>query len=470
MPTFGDKGVVNLLEGLPWPVKPSQFDSTSPTVVYKNIVIVGNAVGDRLMFKNDPPGEVRAYDARTGKRLWSFHTIPRHGEYGSETWKNAANEYTGHSNVWAPMTLDAERGLIYLPVSTPSNDFYGGRRLGSGLFADSIVCLDAQTGERRWHFQLVHHGLWDYDPPAAPNLVSITVDGKHIDAVVQLTKQGYAYVFDRVTGKPVWPIEEKPVPSSDVPGEETWPTQPVPSRPAAYAQQGVTLDDAFDLTPALKEEALAQLKQYRLGPLFTPPSFRGTMMLPGIIGGANWGAGAFDPETGTLYVKTTNMAAVALLHAPDKTSTNPRAAEVDGDYVREGRTNATFHGGIPLLKPPYGFMTAIDLNKGEILWHLPFGDDAELRRHPALKGVTLPEKLGASGTAGTIVTKGGLIFAGGGDTAFHALDKHTGSDLWSYPVGKRIGGTPMTYLLNGHQYVVVAVGSGEDASLIAFTQ
>jgi quinoprotein glucose dehydrogenase len=349
---FGSGGSISLLEGLRWPVKPSQYDSTSPPVIYKDIVIVGNAVGDRLMFRNDPPGDVRAYDARTGKQLWSFHTVPWKNEPGSETWKGNSNEFTGHSNVWAPMTLDERRGLVYLPVSTPSNDFFGGRRLGSGLFADSLVCLDATTGERKWHFQFIHHGLWDYDSPSPPNLVSITVNGRHIDAVVQLTKQGFAFVFDRVTGSPVWPIVERAVPQTDVPGEETWLTQPFPTKPAPFAQQGVTLDDAFDLTPGLHAEAEAQLREYRLGGLFTPPSFDGTVMLPGIIGGANWGGGAFDAETGMLYVKTTNMAAIALLHRPDHTSANPRSAEADGDYVREGRTNATFHDGIPLLNHP----------------------------------------------------------------------------------------------------------------------
>ncbi|WP_255550884.1 pyrroloquinoline quinone-dependent dehydrogenase [Granulicella sp. dw_53] len=468
--TFGENGSINLLEGLRWSVNPNHFDSSSPPVVYKNIVIVGNAVGDRLMFRRDPPGDVRAYDATTGKQIWCFHTIPWHGEFGSKTWKDGANEFTGHANVWAPMTLDVERGLIYLPVSTPSNDFFGGRRLGSGLFADSLVCLDARTGKRRWHFQLVHHGLWDYDAPSPPNLVTITVNGRRIDAVVQLTKQGFAFVFDRVTGRPVWPIRERPVPPSDVPGEEAWLTQPMPTKPQAFSEQGVNLKDAFDLSPYLKAEAVAQLEKYRLGNLYTPPSFRGTMMLPGIIGGANWGGGAFDPETGRLYIKTTNMAAVALLHPPDRSSTNPRAAETDGDYVREGRTNATFHDGIPLLKPPYGYLTALDLNRGEIVWHLPFGDDLTLRNHPALKGINLPSKLGASGTAGAIVTKGGLIFVGGGDTVFHAINKSTGEDIWTHSVGRRIGGTPMTYISQKRQYVVVAVGAGEHASLMAFSR
>ena len=367
------------------------------------------------------------------------------------------------------MTLDERRGLLYMPVSTPSNDFYGGRRPGKNLFADSIVCLNAATGERKWHYQLVHHGLWDYDMPSPPSLVSITVDGKHIDAVVQLTKQGYAFVFDRVTGAPVWPIEEKPVPASDVKGEHAWPTQPVPSKPPAFSPQGVSLDDAFDATPELRLEAQAEMKKYRLGPLFTLPTFQGTIMSPGLIGGANWGGAAIDAETGMMYVKTTNLAAIARLSKPDTSTTNPHASETDGDYVREGQTNAVFHDGLPLLKPPFGHLTAIDLNRGEILWHVPFGDDARLRAHPALKGITLPKKLGAAGVQGAIVTKSGLIFVGGGDTALHAVDAKTGDDLWTFPFARRTGGTPMTYSFNGKQYVVIAVGNGPDAVLYGFT-
>ena len=465
---FGDNGTVNLLQGLAWPVDPKQYTNTSPAVIYRDLIIVGNGVADRISYKKDPPGDVRAFHARTGKLVWTFHTVPRKGEYGSDTWEDGSNEFTGHTNVWAPMTLDEKRGLLYMPVSTPSNDFYGGRRPGKNLFADSLVCLDAATGQRKWHYQLVHHGLWDYDMPSPPSLASINVNGKQIDAVVQLTKQGFAFVFDRVTGAPVWPIEEKAVPASDIKGERAWPTQPVPAKPPAISPQGVSLEDAFDATPELKAEAQAEMKKYRLGPLFTPPTFQGTIMSPGLIGGANWGGAAIDSETGMLYVKTTNLAAIARLSKPDTSSANPHASETDGDYVREGQTNAVFHDGLPLLKPPYGHLTAIDLNRGEIAWHVPFGDDARLRAHPALKGVALPEKLGAAGVQGAIVTKAGLIFVGGGDTALHAVDVKNGADLWSYPFAHRTGGTPMTYSFNGKQYVVIAVGSGPDSVLYAF--
>jgi quinoprotein glucose dehydrogenase len=461
--SFGDNGVIALNTGLRWEVDPRQYTNTSPPVVYKDLVIVGNGVADRLVFKKDPPGDVRAFQARTGKLVWTFHTVPWPGEFGADTWGDGSAAFTGHTNVWAPMSLDEARGLLYLPVSTPSNDFYGGRRPGANLFADSIVCLDANTGQRKWHHQLVHHGLWDYDMPSSPNLVTINVNGSKIDAVVQLTKMGFVYVFDRVTGKPVWPIEERAVPSSDVPGENASSTQPFPTRPPPISPQGVGLEDAFDLTPELKAEAQAELKNYRLGPLFTPPSLQGTVMRPGIIGGANWGGGAFDPETGMLYVKTSNSANVARLV---KTGESSRS---DADYLMGAGAGGTFHNNIPLLKPPYGHLTAINLNTGEIAWQVPFGDDARLRAHPALKGVKLPAKLGVAGVQGVIVTKGGLIFAGGGDPAFHAIDKDTGEDLWTYPLTERTAGTPMTYsLVNGRQFVVIAIGSGEQAALVAF--
>jgi quinoprotein glucose dehydrogenase len=468
VPTFGDNGVVNLLQGLAWEVDPKQYTNTSPPVVYKDLIIVGNGVADRITFRKDPPGDVHAFSAKTGKLVWTFHTVPRKGEFGSDTWEDHSNEFTGHTNVWAPMTLDESRGLLYMPVSTPSNDFYGGRRPGKNLFADSIVCLNAATGERKWHYQLVHHGLWDYDMPSPPSLVTINVNGKKIDAVVQLTKQGFAFVFDRVTGVPVWPIEERPVPASDLPGEHAWPTQPFPTRPPAFSPQGVTLDDAFDLTPELRAEAQTELKKIRFGPLFTPPTFQGTIMLPGLIGGANWGGAAFDPQTTTLFIKSTNLSAIARLMKPDRSSANPHASEADGDYVREGQTNAVFHNGLPLLKPPYAHLTAINLNRGEILWQVPFGDDARLRANPALKGVKLPSKLGSPGVQGAIVTASGLLFVGGGDMALHAVDSQNGEDIWTYPFSRRTSGTPMTFSYQGKQYVVIATGSGAEATLVAF--
>ena len=465
--SFGRNGSIDLGEGLLWPINKKHYANTSPPVIFKDLVILGSGVGDRLAYKHDPPGDVRAFNARTGVTIWTFHTIAQSGEFGADTWTNGGNAFTGHVNVWPPFTIDERRGLVYLPVTTPSNDYYGGRRLGNALFADSLVCLDAATGQRKWHYQLVHHGLWDYDPPAPPNLVTITVSGRRIDAVVQLTKQGWAFVFDRVTGQPVWPIEERPVPQSDVPGEQTSPTQPFPTKPPAFTVQGVTLEDAFDLTPELKAEAQAVMSKYRLGPIYTPPSMQGTVTLPGVWGGADWGGGAFDPESGRLYVKSVVFGAIHRIQKFDAANAGARAAEVDAEYVNRGLP-AGFHGTLPLFKPPYARLTAIDLDNGSIAWSVPFGDNPALREELTRLDVKVPDKLGALGPPGGVVTKGGLIFIGGGDRAFHAVDTRNGEDLWTAPT-RETTGTPMTYLTKaGRQFVVVATGRGEDAALDAF--
>ena len=462
--TFGSKGEISLVSGLKWKVDPKQYTNTSPPIVFRNLVIVGNGVADRLAYPKDPPGDVRAFDARSGRLVWTFHTVPQAGQFGNDTWGNESWKYTGHTNVWAPMTLDERRGLVYLPVSTGSNDFYGGTRPGKNLFAESIVCLDAATGVRKWHYQIVHHGLWDYDLPSPPNIVSINTGGRTVDAVVQLTKQGLVFVFDRVTGRPIWPIEERPVPPSDMPGEQAWPTQPFPTQIPPLEDLGASEADAIDLTPELHAAALAEMKKLRLGPIYTPPSAQGTLQRPGIIGGANWGGAAFDPVSGRLFVKTSNQAHVARLGKPET-----RTGEVEADYTRQGDTSAEFNNGIPLLKGPYAHLTAIDLNRGAIAWKVPFGDLPSLRQHPALKDVKLPNRLGAPGAPGAIVTAGGLVFVGGGDAALHAVDTDTGEDVWSGPLPRRSTGTPMTYRAkNGRQYVVIAIGTRSDAELIAF--
>ena len=473
--SFGKDGAVDLTEGARWPINRKHLTNTSPPVVYKDLVILGNGVADRLTYKNDPPGDVRAYDARTGNPVWTFHTVPMQGEAYLETWQDKSWSYTGHVNVWAPMSLDEERGLLFLPVSTPSNDFYGGRRPGANVYADSLVCLDAATGKRKWHFQTVHHGLWDYDPPSPPNVITVTVNGKKVDAVAQLTKQGFIFVFDRVTGRPVWPIAERRVPPSNMPGERAAASQPFPTRPPPLSPQGVTLDDALDVTPEIKAAAQTELKKYRLGPLYTPPSFEPMIMRPGIIGGANWGGGAFDPDTGILYVRTSNSASrIQVQKPPAGPQGETRGPDVDAEYVRAGSTSADFtlpgfKDPLPLLKPPYAHLTAVDMNKGEFVWRVPYGDNAALRSHPALNDVKLPDRLGVSGNSGALVTKGGLVFVAGGDTVLRAFDKTNGREVWQAPVPGRTNGTPMTYLSRrGKQFVVVAVGGGRNATLVAF--
>ena len=479
--SFGTNGVVDLTQGLRREVNRKHYTNTSPPVIFRNLIILGNGVGDRLTYKGDPPGDVRAFDARTGKQVWRFNTVPGAGEPYNETWGNDSWKTAGHTNVWAPMSLDEARGLLYLPVSTPSNDFYGGTRPGANVYGESLVCLDAATGQRKWHFQIVHHGLWDYDPASAPALVTIRVDGRRVDAVVQLTKQGLAFVFDRVTGRPLWPIEERPVPASDVQGEQAWPTQPFPTKPAAFSPQGMGLNDAFDLTPELKVQAQAEMQKYRMGPLYTPPSVQGTLMNPGIIGGANWGGSAFDSETGRLYVKTSNQPALARIRPSDRSPDNPRASENDAEFVGAvgggtftptppaGYAGTGRMGGLPLVKPPYGELVAFDLGRGEIAWRVPFGDTPAVRSHPLLQNVKLPERLGAAGAPGVIVTKSGLVLGGGGDSALNVFDKTTGKELARFELTRRSTATPMTYRSrSGRQFIVMATGSGTNATLVAW--
>ena len=475
VPAFGDDGVVDLSRDLIWPIDRSHFEFNAAPVMFRDLVIVGSAVGDRVIYPRTPPGDVRAYDARTGALVWSFHTIPQEGEFGSQTWENEAWRHTGATNVWAGVTVDEERGLVFLPVGNPTNVYYGGQRLGDNLFAESVVALDANTGEREWHFQIVHHGVWDYDLPTQPMLTAITVDGRRIDAVVQLTKQGLVFVFDRATGEPVWTIEERPVPQSDVPGERTAQTQPFPTRPSPLLPTlGMSPDDAFDLTPELQAAAQAAMEAFRTGPLYTPPSLQGSLVRPSGGGVVNWGGGAFDPESGLLYVKASNVSGVQRLVKFDpETTTNPFADTADPDYVGYDADlggRATFEDGIPLNKPPYAYLVALDLNTGDIAWRVPFGRGSDrLRAHPALRGVDLPDRLGTPGAPGAIVTRGGLVFAGGGEDTIYAFDKRTGREVWSAPLPERSGATPMTYQTGGgRQFVLIATGSGANQELVAF--
>jgi quinoprotein glucose dehydrogenase len=467
--SFGSGGAVSLTEGLPRISDILNATQSSPPVVYRNIVIVGSQVPDRVQLP-DPAGYVQAFDARTGKRVWTFSVIPESADDpGADTWENESWRRNGHGNVWAPMTLDEARGLLYLPTSTPSSDYYGGQRPGANLFAESLVCLDAATGELKWHFQMVHHGLWDYDNPTAPNLVTITVDGRRIDAVAQVTKQGFTYVFDRVTGEPVWPIVERPVDTtSDVPGEKPYPTQPFPSKPPAFVDQGVSLDDANDLTPAIKAMAQEQMQKFRLGPLFTPPSLKGTLQRPGQVGGANWGGAAFDPESGFLFVRSTR--AVGLNRVAKNDGSDPLVDVAYSHTFARGGEEANIDG-LPLTAPPYAVLTAIDLSRGEIAWKVPLGEgSADIRNHPLLAGVALPERLGSpNNRGGSMVTKAGLVFVGGGDGYFYAFDTKTGTEVWRAQIPYINTANPMTYRTRaGRQFIVIATGMGTENSLIAF--
>ena len=484
---FGESGSVLLTEGHGRPVTRHEFDQTSPPVVFEDLVIVGSRVPDRLQRKFDPPGTVQAFDVRTGERRWVFFTIPQsNDDFGAESWENESWRYTGHANVWGLMSLDVERQLLYVPTSTPSSDYWGGRRVGANLFAESLVCLDARTGDRRWHFQAVHHGVWDYDLAAAPNLVTITLDERRIDAVAQVSKHGFTYVFDRVTGEPVWPIEERSVDTkTDVPGEVLYPTQPFPTKPPPFSRQGVSLEDANDLTPEIHAIAVEEMQRFRLGPLFTPPSLQGTLQRPGASGGANWGGAAFDPGSGLLYVRTsedadTNQVCLNAGNDPEvdvQYSNNcPYGATLimfrEADGPGAAQTPESKLGPIPLIKPPYAHLVAIDLNIGEIAWKVPFGEGSpSLREHPLLHGVKLPERLGTRGNSGPMVTRGGLVFLGGGEPYLYAFDKATGAEVWRGATPFRTNANPMTYRArSGRQFVVIATGAGPDAALVAFAR
>lgn len=479
-PAFGNNGRVDVVAGMPYVERVRNYAINSTPVVVRDVVIAGANIVDRPLVKEQPRGDIFGFDVRTGRRLWTFHAIPQKGEFGYDTWEDGSAEYTGNTNVWSLMTVDEETGYVYLPFGTPTNDFYGGHRPGNNLFAESLVCLDATTGKRVWHFQAVHHGLWDYDFPAAPNLIEITVNGRRVKAVAQVSKQGFVYVFDRATGAPIWPIEERPVPASDVPGERASRTQPFPTLPPPFERQGFTDADVVDFTPELRTQALTVLGQWNRGPLFTPPSERGTVQLPGDVGGADWGGAGVDPETGFLYVPSLTSPIIVQLEKGDTAPGNMQ-------YRRGPLANLPTLDGIPLYKPPYSRVTAYDLNTGTIAWQIPIGDGP--RNHPLLRDL----KLGplGNGTRGSpLVTKTLLFvsqFSGGLGRAtglpvggrpltelppepprFRAFDKRTGELVWERELPLGPAAAPMTYIAGGRQYVVVAIGGGINAELIAF--
>jgi quinoprotein glucose dehydrogenase len=510
VPSFGVNGVVDLKKDDDQDIDlvTGEVGLHSTPVVARNVVIVGAAhlAGGDPHSRKNVKGYVRGFDVRTGKRLWIFHTIPRPGEYGIDTWERDSWAYTGNTGVWGQISVDEDLGLVYLPVELPTGDYYGGDRPGRGLFGESIVAVDLETGKRKWHYQLVHHGLWDMDIPCAPILANITIDGRTVKALAQPTKQAYLYVFNRETGEPTWPIVERPVPKGDVPGEWYSPTQPIPTKPPAYDNQGVSLDDLINFTPELHEEALQLVSKYRIGPLFTAPSVSkpdgpiATITSPGSLGGANWPGGSYDPETHKLYVFS--QSAIALLGLVP----TPGPSFSDMEYVQgtagvmprpsrpagaapppkvpgesepaggEALSTLTVHG-MPLLKPPYGRITAYDMDKGEIAWQVAHGETPDnVRNNPALKGLNIP-RTGQNGLVGVLATKS-LVIAGeplftttasGRGAMLRAYDKATGQEVGAVFMPAPESGSPMTYMLDGQQYIVIAVsGQGFPGELIAY--
>ena len=510
VPGFGQGGVVDLKleDDQQIDLVTGEVGLHATPVVAGDTVIVGAAhrSGGVPRSKTNVKGYVRGFDVKTGKRLWIFHTIPRPGEFGYDTWEKDSADYTGNAGVWGQISVDEELGMVYLPVELPTGDYYGGHRHGNGLFGESLVAVDLKTGQRKWHYQLVHHGIWDMDIPCAPILVDITINGQTVKAVAQPTKQAFLYVFNRVTGQPIWPIEEKPVEKGSVPGEWYSPTQPFPSKPPAYDRQGFQLEDLIDFTPALRAEAVKLASLFKLGPVFTPPVVSkvdgplGTLAMATAGGGTNWPGGSYDPETHIAYVFSQRSISTLGLVPGDPRMTDE--AYIQGSARTGARTTrgagadaaqdtrpAAARGtetdiasltvqGLPLVKPPYASINAIDLNRGEILWQVAHGETPDnIRNHPALKGLTIP-RTGRPGVIGTLVTKT-LVIAGERDfftnasgqkgAMLRAYDKASGRDAGAVfmPAGQT--GTPMTYMLNGKQYIVVAIGgTGYEAEFIAF--
>ena len=499
---FGENGVIDLRldDDQEMDLIGADIGYHAAPVVAKNTVIVGAAhlAGRVPKSKRNVKGYVRGFDVRTGKRLWIFHTVPTAGEFGIDSWENDSWSYTGNTGVWGQITVDDQLGIVYLPVETPTGDEYGGTRPGNGLFGESLVALDLNTGRRIWHYQFIHHGIWDWDLPCAPILADITVNGRKIKAVAQPTKQAWLYVFDRTNGSPVWPIEERSVPQSDTPGEKTSLTQPFPTKPPAFDRQGVSIDDLIDFTPELRAAAVKQVERYKLGPIFTPAvvsNLEGplaTLMLPSTTGGANWPGGSLDPETGILYVYSkTEIGPIGLVKpAPARSdmdwvegqarvapSGNEPSRRVPAEGRGEGGGGLTVMG-LPIVKPPWGRITAINLNKGDIVWQIAHGETPDsVRMNPALKGISIP-RTGRPGFVGTLVTKSLVIAgepgyftmpSGQRGAMLRAYDKTTGKEVGAVFMPAPETGSPMTYMRDGKQYIVIAVaGANYGGELLAY--
>jgi quinoprotein glucose dehydrogenase len=461
--TFGDGGMVDLKAVLGYP-DDAVIGNSSPPAIYQDVAIVGPAlaVGLAPVSRENVVGSVVAIDTRTGATRWVFNTIPGEGEYGVETWENDSWRYTGNTGVWAPITVDHDLGLAFLPVEAATGDYYGGHRPGDNLFSTSLVAVNALTGERVWHFQIIRNDIFDWDNPTAPILANITVDGRPREAVVQLTKQAIAYVFDRRTGEPIWPMVDRPVPQSDVPGERSSPTQPIPTKPLPYDRTGVTVNDFIDFTPELRAEAIEAVRPYRLGEYFAPASLGnapdgtdGTLALPGTLGGTNWEGGAFDPETGLLFVGSFTSPSILRLVTDAERS--------DMDFIMVGGRVPRIQG-LPLIKPPYSRVTAIDLNTGDHAWMVPAGDTpADIRNNPALAGIDI----GRTGAIArpVMMSTATLLFqgeGGGGGPYLHALDKRTGATVASIRLPGEVTSIPMTYSIDGKQYIAFWVGAIPD--------
>ncbi len=449
-PNFGKGGAVNLREGVAdhWPE--AEYSVTSPPAIYKDLVITGCSLQESPSL--GPSGAVRAFDIRTGKLVWKFDTVPGPGKLGHDTWEGDSWKDRSGTNVWSMMSVDVERGMVFLPVSSPSYDFYGGDRKGQNLFGDTLVALDAVTGRLIWYYQIIHHDIWDYDLPAQPTLITVRRDGQEIPAVAVVTKSGFLFAFDRLTGKPLFPVEERPVPQSDVPGEATWPTQPIPLKPPPLARQSLTPDDLTTVMPELRKYCTETLRAILPKQAYTPYGLELTVVMPGTLGGATWSGGSFDPSTGYYYVNVNEVGGMGTMKAePAGSPLRYRRASHWGEYARFWDKNH-----YPCQQPPWGTLNAIDLNSGEIVWKVPLGVVDELLAHG------IPQT-GALNLGGSIVTAGGLVFIGSSnDSRFRAFDARTGKELWVTKLEASSHATPITFLgkRTGKQVVVIAASGG----------